>query len=445
MRSHNDRMIAFFMLLPSIILLGIFVYGFIGLSVQTSLTDWGNNQQEKPPLQEGVERSYIGLENYQRLLTAVREFRFRNSMVNTFFFTVLFIGGCVAVGFGLATLIDQKIRFEGFFRTTFLLPMSLSFVVTGTVWRWMLQPNGGVNILPEKIFGLGRIKQSWVNSETLLWKFDWQDIPLFLTYIGLATLGFLAFNYLSQENDRVGVISKVIIHLFVVWLLALIVLSLLFGGASLNWLWAALIALASLAYRYYQSDGHVLDMQDKAERSWRPVQYFAIAAVIVAGVYIAGLWDKIFLPLATPAAEQPKGYNAALSGVILAAIWQMSGYTMAMFLAGIRGIPEELREAARVDGASELEVYTSIIIPLLRPITLSAMIILGHISLKIFDLVFAMAGPDNGNTMVPGILVYTAFRSNRFAIASAVAVIMLVLVALVIIPYLYTSLREEKK
>ncbi len=445
MRSRSDRMFAFLMLLPSIVLLGIFVYGFIGLSVQTSMTDWGNNQQEKPPLQEGVERSFIGLDNYKQLMTAVRELRFRDSMINTFFFTVFFIGGCVAVGFGLAILVDQKVAFESFFRTTFLVPMSLSFVVTGTVWRWMLQPNGGINILPERLLGLGEIDQGWVNSKKSLWTFEWMDVPLYITYIGLAILGFLIFNYLSQENDRIGVIAKVVVQFALVTLLAFVVASLVDEGNSINLPLAVVVGLASLGWRYYQSEGSFLDAQEDSHRSWRPVQYLGVSFIIVALVYIAGLWDEIWLPLSTPSAEQPKGYNAALSGVILAAIWQMSGYTMAMFLAGIRGIPEELREAARVDGATEIGVYTNIIIPLLRPITLSAMIILGHISLKIFDLVFAMAGPDNGKTMVPGILVYTAFRSNRFAIASAVAIVMLVLVAMVIIPYLYTSLKEEKK
>jgi glucose/mannose transport system permease protein len=130
--------------------------------------------------------------------------------------------------------------------------------------------------------------------------------------------------------------------------------------------------------------------------------------------------------------------------VILAAVWQMSGYTMAMFIAGIRGISDELREAARVDGATELGVYRHIILPQLNPIILSAMIILGHISLKIFDLVFAMAGPDNAKTIVPGILVYTkGFRANAFASASAIAVIMLFFVAVIIIPYLWTQLRSD--
>jgi glucose/mannose transport system permease protein len=154
------------------------------------------------------------------------------------------------------------------------------------------------------------------------------------------------------------------------------------------------------------------------------------------------------LPLKAPEAEPriaPKGFNAALTGIIIAAIWQMSGYTMAMFLAGIRGVSEELREAARVDGCTEIGVYRRIVLPQLRPIVLSAMIVLGHISLKIFDLVFAMSGPDNARTVVPGLLVYTqGFRANNFSEASAIAVIMLFLVALVIIPYLWFSLRDNR-
>jgi len=74
----------------------------------------------------------------------------------------------------------------------------------------------------------------------------------------------------------------------------------------------------------------------------------------------------------------------------------------------------------------------------------STIIILGHTSLKIFDLVFAMSGPDNARTVVPGILVYTkGFRQNAFAQASAVATIVLLLVIIIIVPYLYVRLRDN--
>ncbi len=117
---------------------------------------------------------------------------------------------------------------------------------------------------------------------------------------------------------------------------------------------------------------------------------------------------------------------------------------MAIYLAGIRGIPEELREAARVDGCTEWQIYMRIILPMLRPVTLSAAIVLGHISLKIFDLIFAMVGTDYLPVSVPGVQVYTTmFRSNKFAVGSAIAMVLLVMVASVIIPYLATSLRSE--
>jgi glucose/mannose transport system permease protein len=137
------------------------------------------------------------------------------------------------------------------------------------------------------------------------------------------------------------------------------------------------------------------------------------------------------------------GFNLAFVGIIMAAVWQMAGYTMALYLAGLTGIPEELREAAVVEGANEWQLYTRIILPLMAPITLSATIVLGHISLKIFDLVFAMAGPDNAWTDVPALLMFiTTFRGNQFAKGAAIGVILLLLVALIIVPYLWSQLRK---
>ncbi|MEL7436554.1 MAG: sugar ABC transporter permease [Chloroflexota bacterium] len=305
---------------------------------------------------------------------------FRVSLVNTFFLTVFFVGGCILVGLFLAILLDQNVVGEGFFRTVFLFPMSLSFVVTGTIWRWMLQPNGGINVLPTYI-GLPPIDFAWISSQAVWWQFTWTNVPQYLTWVGFAVLAFIAVRYAIQQE-------------------------------------------------------------------WRSVGFTAAAAIIVVLVFVFGAWDLIWRPLDFPDVEptiSPKGFNAALVGVIIAAVWQMAGYTMAMFIAGIRGISDELREAARVDGCSELGVYRHIILPQLNPIILSAMIILGHISLKIFDLVFAMSGPDNGRTVVPGILVYTkGFRQNSFASASAIAIIMLFLVAVIIVPYLWTQLRDER-
>jgi glucose/mannose transport system permease protein len=192
----------------------------------------------------------------------------------------------------------------------------------------------------------------------------------------------------------------------------------------------------------------VFAVRNALKYNWRSVQFAGAAGVVVLLVFTAGLWNYVWPPLDTPEAEQaiaPKGFNAAILGIIIAAIWQMSGYVMAIFTAGIRGIPEDLREAARVDGCTEFNVYRYIILPQLNPLVVSAMIVLGHISLKIFDLAFAMTGPDNARTVVPGMLVHTkGFRQNSFAQASTVAVIMLILVAVIIVPYLWTQLRNRQ-
>lgn len=141
------------------------------------------------------------------------------------------------------------------------------------------------------------------------------------------------------------------------------------------------------------------------------------------------------------------GIPIALIAVAVAAVWQLSGFTMAMYLAGLRGIPDELREAARVDGASEWQVWRRVILPQLHPITWSVVIILGHISLKIFDLVVAMTGPGaNFVTDVPGIFMFeTTFRGNHYAQGASIAVIMLVLVSMLIVPYLVSQMRREER
>ena len=137
--------------------------------------------------------------------------------------------------------------------------------------------------------------------------------------------------------------------------------------------------------------------------------------------------------------------NIGIKAVVIAATWQTAGYIMALYLAGIRAIPIELREAARVDGASEFQIYLKIIIPLLSPITLSAVIILGHISLKIFDLVWSMTGPGTGfSTDVPALFMYdTTFRGNRFAQGASLAMVLLTLVAILVVPYLIMSNKRE--
>jgi glucose/mannose transport system permease protein len=294
-RLKGERLVTLLLLLPSVIAVCVFVYGFIGWTGYVSMSNWN---QLLP------DYTFVGLRNFLKLFAHPR---FQIDLRNLAVFTALFLTGSLIIGFLLAVLLDRKVRAEGFFRTIYLYPMSLSFIVTGVVWRWLMNPGSpqmgstGINLLLEKI-GLGFLKSGW------------------------------------YTDPRVGI-----------------------------------------------------------------------------------------------------------KAVAVAAIWQMSGYVMAMYLAGLRGIPEELREAARVDGANEWQVYRYVILPLLRPITLGAIIILGHISLKIYDLIVAMTGPGIGfSTDVPAYFMWeTTFHANRFAQGAAIAVILLLMVSLLIVPYLIFSVRRE--
>lgn len=125
------------------------------------------------------------------------------------------------------------------------------------------------------------------------------------------------------------------------------------------------------------------------------------------------------------------------------ALWQMTGFAMALFLAGLRAIPDELREAARMDGASELQIFRRVILPLLRPAVLSVVIILGHISLKIFDLIIALTGRQLALD-VPAIYMWTTtFDANNFNRGAAIGILLLLAVALLVIPYLVYARRQE--
>ena len=134
-----------------------------------------------------------------------------------------------------------------------------------------------------------------------------------------------------------------------------------------------------------------------------------------------------------------------MASIALPAVWQLSGYIMALFLAGFRGIPGELREAARVDGASEFKLYRHVLFPQLSPIALSALIILGHMSLKLFDLIYAITGPNQFRTEVPSILMWNTLLRSDQAKSAAIAIVMLAVVAVLVIPYLALTVRQEEK
>lgn len=134
-----------------------------------------------------------------------------------------------------------------------------------------------------------------------------------------------------------------------------------------------------------------------------------------------------------------------MAAMAIPAVWQLAGYVMALFLAGFRGITTDQREAARMDGASEWKIYRHVLFPQLSPIALSALIIMGHMSLKMFDLIYAIAGQNSYVSEVPATLMWLQlFNLNDPVAAAANATILLLLVALVVVPYLVHTNRTEK-
>ncbi len=366
---NSDRVKAFLTLLPSIILIGIFVYGFIGNTFWISLTDWGG----VAALAEHPVKNYAGFVNYKELFTGFLGGGFRQDLVNAVFYSVMLLCGAVGMGLLIAVLLDNKPRGEAFFRTVFLYPMSLSFIVSGTIWRWMLSPQGGVNILPTFV-GFEPLHFRWLSSTGAILEFNWQNLLQVALYI----------------------ISFILI-LCGLWLL-----------------------------------------RQVPQRAIR--RYLLPGVIVGATAWLAGdlLPKALFM-------EEIHGFNLATFGIILATIWQYSGYTMALYLAGFTGISQDLRDASMLDGASNAGYYRHIALPLVKPITISAVIILSHISLKMFDLIFAMTGPDNGETGHPALNMYlTTFRANDFSKGAAIAIILFLIAATFIIPYLISSYRQRR-
>lgn len=132
-----------------------------------------------------------------------------------------------------------------------------------------------------------------------------------------------------------------------------------------------------------------------------------------------------------------------MAAIAMPAIWQLSGYVMALFLAGFRGIPEELREAARMDGASEWKLYRYVIFPQLSPVALSALVIVAHMSLKVFDLIMSIAGSIY-QTEVPATYMWVALTGNDYATSATIATVLLVLVCVFVVPYLIYTARSER-
>ena len=203
----------------------------------------------------------------------------------------------------------------------------------------------------------------------------------------------------------------------------------------------------------------LLDKPIKGESIFRSVYLFPMAVSFVAsgvvwrwllnsneGERASGL-NRLFQMTGLDFLQNPWWNNVTwgIAAIALPAIWQLSGYVMALFLAGFRGIPEELREAGRIDGASEWKLYRHVLFPQLSPVALSALVIVGHMSLKAFDLIMSISKPANYQTKVPAIDMYVYKSSFDYANSAAVGSILLIIVAAVIIPYLIHNARAEKR
>ena len=141
-----------------------------------------------------------------------------------------------------------------------------------------------------------------------------------------------------------------------------------------------------------------------------------------------------------------KNRDMAIYTIVIAAVWQTSGFVMATFLAGLRGIDTEILRAAEVDGASTFALYRRIVIPQLRPAFMSAFVVLAHMAIKSYDLVVALTNGGPGtSTEVPATFMYSyTFTRNLMGIGAASAEIMLLTIAAIIVPYLWSELREKR-
>ena len=197
----------------------------------------------------------------------------------------------------------------------------------------------------------------------------------------------------------------------------------------------------------------LLDQKIRIEGVLRPIYLYPMAlSFIVTGV----AWKWFLDPgIGLEAVVKSWGWETfsfrwikdsdfAIYTIVVAAVWQSSGFVMAMFLAGLRGVDNEILKAAQIDGASNWNLYTRIIIPLMRPAFLSAFVVLAHLSIKTYDLVIAMTGGGPGRaTYIPAIAMYDfTFTRQSMGIGASSAIVMLCMIAAVIVPYLYSELRE---
>jgi glucose/mannose transport system permease protein len=278
------------LVIPTLLVVLVFVYGFVAWSGLLSLTD-----------SKTVPRfHFVGFEQYVALWS---NSRWHASVTNLVVFTVGFVGLSTIMGLLLAILLDQRVKAEGIFRTIYMYPLAISFIVTGTAWKWALNPG----------LGIEKLMHDW-GFETFT--FDW-----------------------IANADR------------------------------------------------------------------------------------------------------------AIYTLIIAAVWQGSGFAMAVFLAAIRGVDAEIVKAAKIDGAGMIRTYRSVVLPLLRPAFLTVFIIMVALALRTFDLMVAMTGGGPGfATDLPTNFMYQfAFGRQRLGLAAASGIMIFISIAAIMGPLIWSELRRETR
>lgn len=271
------------------------IFVFIGCSLWTIAYSFTNSRILPT---SHFAQDFVGLDQYKRLFTSAR---WQLSVKNMFVFGIFSLGFSFVIGFLLAVFMDQKIRFENTFRTIFLYPFALSFIITGIVWAWALNPAFG---LQKSIRDLG-----WTN-----FTFDW------------------------IANRQMVVYS-----------------------------------------------------------------------------------------------------------LVIAALWQGTGLMMALMLAGLRGIDEEIWKAARVDGIPKWRTYFSIIIPMMRPVFITALVLFAAGAVRTYDLVVAMTGGGPGlSSQFPTVYIYEFMFVSNLAQGLAASSVLLAAVAIIVVPWAFHEFGSKK-
>ena len=198
----------------------------------------------------------------------------------------------------------------------------------------------------------------------------------------------------------------------------------------------------------------LLDQKIKGEALFRTIVIFPFA---VSGIVTGVAWRWLMQPTTGINLLFVKmglenfyfEWNAhpkwGILAITIAAAWQFTGYVMALYLAGLRGISEEVREAARVDGAGTWALYRRIIIPLLMPVTFTAIVLTGMGSIRVFDLVTILAGPAFTTDTLAFHMYQSTFGQYRFSMGATVGFFMILLSLFLVVPYLRSMQFEAER